>query len=152
MRIFKHNHFIMLILLWSSIAWADNHHPNGIIIDGTIGSKQFQELQGPDYQILAKHGEIKGNNLFHSFQTFNIHKNEQVTFYGPDNIQNIISRVTGNEHSWIDGRIQSFIPDADFFFVEPKWCFLWTKCFFRCPGIFSCEYLRLYWFSRSNKV
>ena len=42
MRIFKHNHFIMLILLWSSIAWADNHHPNGIIIDGTIGSKKFE--------------------------------------------------------------------------------------------------------------
>jgi hypothetical protein len=32
----------MLILLWSSIAWADNHHPNGIIIDGTIGSKKFE--------------------------------------------------------------------------------------------------------------
>ena len=123
MRIFKHNNFIMLILIWSSIAWTDNHHPHGIIIDGTIGSKQVQELQGLDYQVLAEHGEIKGNNLFHSFQTFNIHKNEQATFYGPDNIQTIISRVTGNEHSWIDGKIQSFIPDADIFLLNPNGIF-----------------------------
>lgn len=102
------------------ISWAENDQPHGIIIDGTIGSKNYKELQGPNYQIHAEFGEIKGNNLFHSFQTFNVHNSEQATFYGPDNIQNIISRVTGSEHSWIDGGIQSMIPDADVFLFNPN--------------------------------
>ena len=38
---------------------------------------------------------------------------------GPDDIRNVISRVTGGEHSDIDGALRSTIPGADFFFVNP---------------------------------
>ena len=144
MKIFKHNHFIMLIFFWASIGWTDSPHPHGIVIDGTIGSKQFKKLDGPDYQILAEHGEIKGNNLFHSFQTFNVHNNEQATFYGPDNIQNIISRVTGDTHSWIDGSIQSIIPDADFFLFNPNGVFFGPNVSLDVQGSFhvsTCDYI-----------
>ena len=110
----------MIILFWALISWAEHYQPHGIIIDGTIGSKNYAELQGPDYKVLSEYGEIKGNNLFHSFQTFNVHNNEQATFYGPNNIQNIISRVTGSEHSWLDGSIQSMIPEANFFLFNPN--------------------------------
>jgi len=134
----------MLIFVWTSMAWADNQHPHGIVIDGTIGSKEMKALQGPDYHIFAEHGEIKGNNLFHSFQTFNVHNNEEAIFYGPDNIQNIISRVTGDAYSWIDGGIQSMMPDADFFLFNPNGVVFGPNVFLDVQGSFhvsTCEYI-----------
>ena len=37
----------------------------------------------------------------------------------PNNIQNIISRVTGGNLSYIDGRLRSTIPNADLYFLNP---------------------------------
>ena len=137
--------YIMFLLIWSPIAWADqSHHPHGIVIDGTIGSKEVTALQGPEYHILAEHGEIKGNNLFHSFKDFNVHKNEIATFYGPENIEHIISRVTGDTHSWIDGRVQSLMPDADIFFFNPKGVMFGPNVILDVEGSFhvsTCEYI-----------
>ncbi len=72
-----------------------------------------------DYEIKAEYGHQAGTNLFHSFQQFNIHADESATFTGPDSVQNIISRVTGGDASWIDGRLASAIPNADFYFLNP---------------------------------
>jgi len=140
----KYLTFMMSVLVWASIACSENNQPHGIIIDGTIGSKTYKELQGPDYHILAELGEIKGNNLFYSFQTFNVQNNEQAIFYGPDNIQNIISRVTGNEQSWIDGGIKSLIPEADFFFYNPNGIVFGPNVFLDVQGAFyisTCDYI-----------
>jgi filamentous hemagglutinin family protein len=134
----------MIFLIWASIAWSDNSHPHGIIIDGTIGSKEVKALLGPNYSIQAELGEIKGNNLFHSFQTFNVHNNERAIFNGPDNIHHIISRVTGNDYSWIDGGIQSMIPDADIFLFNPNGIFVGPNAFLDVQGSFhvsTCEYI-----------
>jgi len=137
--------YIMYILICSAIAWADqSHHPHGIVIDGSIGSKDMTALQGPDYHILAEHGKIKGNNLFHSFKDFNVHKDEIATFYGPHNIEHIISRVTGNSHSWIDGGIRSMMPDADIFFFNPNGVIFGPNVFLDVQGSFhvsTCEYI-----------
>ena len=73
-----------------------------IVLDGTLGGYAGQKLQGPDFAIEANLGEKMGNNLFHSFETFNINLNESATFYGPTNIKNIISRVTGGQASYIN--------------------------------------------------
>jgi filamentous hemagglutinin family protein len=142
----KHlNHiFFTILFICTSIAWSDNQHPHGIIIDGTIGSKKITALQGPEYHILAEQGEIKGNNLFHSFQTFNVHNNEQAIFHGPDNIQHILSRVTGNDYSWIDGSIQTMIPDADLFLFNPNGVLFGPNTFLDVQGSFhvsTCEYI-----------
>jgi len=134
----------MLHLVWASIVCAENQHPHGIIVDGTIGAKEMKTLQGPDYQIDADLGEIKGNNLFHSFQTFNVHNNEQAVFNGPDNIQHIITRVTGNEYSWIDGTIQSMMPDADFFLFNPNGVVFGKNVLLDIAGAFhvsTCNYI-----------
>jgi len=145
MNFLKHMNTIMLIVAWASIVWADSYtHPHGIITDGTIGSKEIKALQGPNFHILAEHGEIKGNNLFHSFQTFNVHNNEQAIFYGPDNILNIVARVTGHEYSWIDGGIQSVMPEADIFFFNPNGVLFGPNVFLDVKGAFhvsTCDYI-----------
>ena len=50
-------------------------------------------------------GAIRGSNLFHSFQEFNVLEGQRVYFANPVGIQNIFSRVTGNNFSNIWGTL-----------------------------------------------
>ncbi|MEK7990581.1 MAG: filamentous hemagglutinin N-terminal domain-containing protein, partial [Thiotrichaceae bacterium] len=71
------------------------------------------------YDITQDLGQTVGNNLFHSFDSFNLNQNQIAQFSGSDSIQNIISRVIGGEASFINGTIRSTIPNADFYFLNP---------------------------------
>jgi len=105
-------YYIIIISLFAyNISQAD------ITLDGTLGSKVA--LEGPDYNIGADLGQQYGNNLFHSFEKFNINTDEIATFSGPANISNVISRVTGGNFSNIDGTIRSTIPNADMYLINP---------------------------------
>ncbi len=88
-----------------------------VITDGTLG--QQVNLPGPNFQITPDLGQQYGDNLFHSFQDFNLNSSESAIFSGPNSIQNIISRVTGGNPSNIDGLIRSTIPNADMYFLNP---------------------------------
>lgn len=88
-----------------------------ITLDGTIGPKG--SLQGPNFTIGADVGRQVGGNLFHSFGEFNIHASESATFTGPENIQNVIGRVTGGRLSEIDGPLRSEIPNANLYLLNP---------------------------------
>jgi len=89
-----------------------------IILDGSMGTNIA--LSGPNYKISSDIGKISGKNLFHSFSQFDINTHESATFTGPSNISNIISRVTGNQSSFIDGLLRSEINGADFYFINPN--------------------------------
>jgi filamentous hemagglutinin family protein len=88
-----------------------------IILDGTLGPAT--ELPGPQYQITADLGQQHGSNLFHSFNIFNINNGEIATFSGPNQINHIISRITGNYPSTINGVLRSTIPNADVYLLNP---------------------------------
>jgi filamentous hemagglutinin family protein len=93
-----------------------------MITDGTLG--RATNLTGPNFQIPANLGQQLGGNLFHSFKEFNINTGQSATFTaGPDsvqNIQNILTRVTGGQRSWIDGPLRSEIPNANFYLLNPS--------------------------------
>ncbi|MFW5635020.1 MAG: filamentous hemagglutinin N-terminal domain-containing protein [Thermodesulfobacteriota bacterium] len=110
-------HFIHLFSLLLIGCFLPSVIVAGISTDGTVGPAQ--SLRGPDFQIPHDLGSIAGQNLFHSFLSFSISKDESATFSGPDSIQNIISRVTGGEVSNIDGLLRSEVGQADFFFLNP---------------------------------
>ncbi len=88
-----------------------------VITDGTLG--QDINLSGPDFQITPDLGQQHGNNLFHSFQDFNLNSFESAIFSRSNSINNIISRVTGGNPSNIDGLIRSTIPNDDMYFLNP---------------------------------
>lgn len=88
-----------------------------VTIDGTLGKSGA--LPGPNYQIGAELGSQHGPNLFHSFRDFNLQSHESATFNGPNNVQNIISRVTGGNPSSIDGTLRTTIPNADLYLLNP---------------------------------
>ena len=87
-----------------------------IVLDGTLGSSG--PLSGPDYQILAELGQQAGNNLFHSFFSFNLASGESATFTASDSIANIVGRVTGGDPSVIHGTIE-VSGTADLWLINP---------------------------------
>ena len=115
-----------------------------IVMDGTMGTDGL--IRGPNYDIKAGYGQQSGANLFHSFQTFNINKDESATFSGPNSIQNIISRVTGGNSSWIDGKLRSTIPDADLYLLNPAGIMFGANASLDIGGSFhvsTADYLRI---------
>jgi filamentous hemagglutinin family protein len=64
-------------------------------------------------------GLIRGNNLFHSFQEFNINTGRSVYFTNPTDITNIFTRVTGNNPSNINGTL-GVSGKANLLFMNPN--------------------------------
>jgi len=115
-----------------------------ITTDGTLGQKL--NLSGPDYQIGADLGQQQGSNLFHSFQDFNLQSHESATFSGPNQVQNVISRVTGGNPSNIDGLMRSTLPNADLYFINPEGILFGPNAKLDVQGSFhasTADYLRL---------
>jgi filamentous hemagglutinin family protein len=106
--------YVIFITTLNITAYAE------VVLDGTLG--RSGALSGPDYLIGADLGQQHGDNLFHSFQSFNLQSLkslESATFSGPDSVHNIISRVTGGNPSHINGILRSTIPNADMYFLNP---------------------------------
>ncbi len=85
-----------------------------IVPDNSLGSENSVVV--PDVDILGSDGNlinsdridggaIRGNNLFHSFQEFNINDGRGAYFSNPEGITNILSRVTGGNGSNILGTL-----------------------------------------------
>ena len=120
-----------------------------ISTDGTVGTAM--ELTGQSVTIEQTLGKRAGNNLFHSFSEFNIKANESATFTGDADIQRVISRVTGGQVSNIDGLLESQIPDADFYFVNPAGVMFGPNASIKIDGSFhvsTADYLK---FGENNK-
>ncbi len=101
----------LLLLLFCSHSWAD------VVLDGTMGSTGT--LSGNTIEITSDLGKTSGNNLFHSFQTFDLSSSQTANFSGPASVQNIIGRITGGPSS-IDGTISSSINGANLYLLNPN--------------------------------
>ena len=64
-------------------------------------------------------GERVGNNLFHSFEQFSIPAGRSAVFENAADIQNIFTRITGSEASFIDGLLKT-AGGANFFLLNPN--------------------------------
>ena len=87
------------------------------MLDGSFGTKGA--LPGPNFMIQAGFGKQVGGNLFQSFNQFNLNSSQSATFSGPNNVHNILARVTNGSPSSIDGTVNSSIQGANLFFLNP---------------------------------
>jgi len=129
---------LLLLILSFSIAKAL------VVTDGTVGS--VVTLDGADVTITQDLGKTSGNNLFHSFKTFDIDTGNKVTFTGSDTLENVISRVTGGEISTLDGTLKSNIGSANFYFFNPAGILLGPNSSIDVPAslhISTADYLTL---------
>jgi len=114
-----------------------------VVTDGTVGP--VTTLTG-DFMISDKLGMQLDGNLFHSFQDFNINTGESATFTGPGIVTNILARVTGGNHSFIDGVLRSNIPNANLYLLNPSGILFGDNASLDITGSFhasTADYLRL---------
>ncbi|MGI2906876.1 filamentous hemagglutinin N-terminal domain-containing protein [Tolypothrix sp. VBCCA 56010] len=94
-----------------------------IVPDRTLGGESSivtpnVDIKGvPSDRIDA--GAIRGANLFHSFQEFNIREGRGAYFSNPTGVENIFSRVTGTNASNIFGKL-GVLGNANLFLLNPN--------------------------------
>ena len=96
-----------------AIAFSGNRTlaQSNILPDNTLGAES--SLVVPNFNGLPVEaiggGAVRGQNLFHSFQEFNVSEGRGAYFFSPNaDIQNILARVTGNNPSQILGTLGTF--------------------------------------------
>ncbi len=89
-----------------------------IIPDHTLGNENSR-FTPTGVKELIEGGAIRGSNLFHSFSEFNVLNNQQVYFANPTGINNILTRVTGNNQSHILGTL-GVSGNANLFLINPN--------------------------------
>ncbi|MGB3401422.1 MAG: filamentous hemagglutinin N-terminal domain-containing protein [Microcoleaceae cyanobacterium] len=94
-----------------------------IIPDNSLGSESSVVVPNVDINNINSDridgGAIRGSNLFHSFQEFNIDNGRGAYFSNYENISNILTRVTGNNLSNILGTL-GVLGNANLFLINPN--------------------------------
>nr|WP_238718365.1 S-layer family protein [Petrachloros mirabilis] len=86
-----------------------------VVSDNTVST----QVSRNGLNFVVDGGTIAGRNQFHSFSAFSIPTQGSVLFNNPAVVNRIISRVTGNSLSAIDGVLATANP-SDFFLINPN--------------------------------
>ncbi|MBF0450512.1 MAG: CHAT domain-containing protein [Candidatus Magnetomorum sp.] len=105
--------FIFLLVMFNFSLVSAEDHPQGLSPDASLGSKV--ELKDTTFHITG--GSSVDKNLFHSFESFNLQAGESAIFHDTGFEYNI-SRITGANYSWINGKITSYADNL--FLINPN--------------------------------
>ncbi len=109
------------LLIAGLLAWLSSLPAIAVVVtDGTVGPALNISVVANRYNLPEALGTRMGSNLFHSFNTFSIESGRTANFAGSAGIDNVISRITGSDSSQIDGVLQSQVPGANFFLINPN--------------------------------
>lgn len=100
---------------------------------GTIVTPERTIRGIPSQEITG--GTLRGQNLFHSFQDFNVGEGRGVYFANPIGVANILSRVTGSHQSQILGRL-GVLGEANLFLLNPNGIVFGANATLDIPGSF----------------
>jgi len=93
-----------LFITVSSISFTSTSSAQ-VVPDQTLGTENSSIRSIDELRDEIQGGATRGENLFHSFQEFNIREGASVNFANPNGITNIFSRVTGGNISEILGTL-----------------------------------------------
>ncbi|GGA12770.1 hypothetical protein CYANOKiyG1_25930 [Okeania sp. KiyG1] len=106
-----------------------------IVPDNTLGEESSVVNSIDRLKDQIEGGAIRGSNLFHSFKEFNIREGKSVYFANPNGIENILTRITGNNPSSILGKL-GVDGGANLFLVNPQGIFFGPKASLDIRGSF----------------
>jgi filamentous hemagglutinin family protein len=111
-----------------------------IVPDRTLGAESSVVTPNVDIKGFRSDridaGAIRGANLFHSFQEFNIREGRGAYFSNPTGIENIFSRVTGTNASNILGKL-GVLGNANLFLLNPNGVIFGPNASLDIAGSFS---------------
>ncbi|MGC1310379.1 MAG: filamentous hemagglutinin N-terminal domain-containing protein [Phormidesmis sp.] len=96
---------ILLVILTSLTISTPIRAQSNIISDDTLGAESSQVIpnfDGDPAEVILG-GAVREQNLFHSFEAFNVDAGRFAFFFVPDGVDNVLSRVTGSDPSNILG-------------------------------------------------
>src|SRR5437016_4276665 len=132
----------LLLVLWLAVGQAQVR--TTLTPDGTLGTTVTPN--GHSYTIAGGTRPHNGPNLFHSFDRFSVGTDDTAHFTGPAGITHILSRVTGGQRSEIDGTLQSTLPGAHLYLLNPSGVVFGPNATLDVQGSFhvsTADYLRL---------
>jgi len=106
-----------------------------VIPDNSLGKDNSIVNPSTPNTDIINGGATRGSNLFHSFQEFSITTGKGVIFNNAPNIENIISRITGQNISNINGLIQAS-GKANLFLLNPNGITFGTSAHLNIGGSF----------------
>ncbi|MEO0407971.1 MAG: filamentous hemagglutinin N-terminal domain-containing protein [Cyanobacteria bacterium P01_A01_bin.135] len=110
---------------------------NAIVPDDTLGGERSLVLRDSDelQADVILGGARRGQNLFHSFEDFNVAQGREAVFFSPLGLTSIFSRVTGPRPSRILGTL-GIIGDAapDLFLINPNGILFGPESIVVLPG------------------
>jgi filamentous hemagglutinin family protein len=113
-----------VIIVWAMLSFRDLAFGQQIQPDTTLGAESsvinLGVIINNNSSELITSGAIRGANLFHSFEEFNINSGQRVYFNNPAGVERIIARVTGSGNSTILGRLGIIGGTADLFLLNPN--------------------------------
>jgi len=109
--------------------------------DGSLGPGTPQTLSAetalPRVFVIGEElGSSFGQNLFHSFENFDLGAGDTAKFTASRPFSSVVSRVTGPAPSYLNGQIRSDISGADFYFLNPSGVFFGPGASLDVPGAF----------------
>ncbi|BAY21721.1 hypothetical protein NIES2100_14780 [Calothrix sp. NIES-2100] len=114
---------VILLATSSVITTSTNSAQAQIVPDSTLGAETTKLTPNVNVKDLPatviEGGATRGINLFHSFLQFNVGEGQRVYFANPAGIENILTRVTGNDPSKIFGTL-GVDGRANLFFLNPN--------------------------------
>ncbi|HIF97787.1 MAG TPA: filamentous hemagglutinin N-terminal domain-containing protein, partial [Myxococcales bacterium] len=107
--------------------------------DGSLGpgGTLTAETEFPGVFVIGEElGTSFGQNLFHSFESFNLGAGDTAKFTASRPFSSVVSRITGSAPSYLNGQIRSDISGADFYFLNPSGVFFGPGASLDVPGAF----------------
>ncbi len=93
--------------------------------------------QGNQFEINGGSVSRDGQNLFHSFEQFNLSEGQVANFLSNPNIRNILGRVVGGDASFINGLIQVTGGNSNLFLMNPAGIVFGTNASLNVPAAFT---------------
>ncbi|MHC5748113.1 MAG: two-partner secretion domain-containing protein [Nostoc sp.] len=104
--------------------------------DNTLGKESSVVVPIDALSDHIEKGAIRGANLFHSFQEFNVDSGRSVYFANPVGIENILTRITGSNPSNILGKL-GVKGTANLFLINPNGIFFGKNASLDIQGAFT---------------